>query len=114
MFLKIKKVLEKYFFCDKRKSDIRNVVQPGRTLRSGRRGRWFESSHSDHNKSRPLWAVFVMVRNKDFSNQRGAGLTTSERQTGVCRSAMPMSAEATQTKCRVVQSFRPHQTARIF
>ena len=29
-------------------SKFRNVVQPGRTLRSGRRGRWFESSHSDH------------------------------------------------------------------
>ncbi len=25
----------------------RIVVQPGRTLRSGRRGRWFESSQSD-------------------------------------------------------------------
>lgn len=25
----------------------RIVVQPGRTLRSGRRGRWFESSHPD-------------------------------------------------------------------
>ena len=42
------------------------------------------------------------------------GLTTSERQTKVCQSAKPMSVEATQTKCRVVQSFRPHQTARIF
>ena len=29
------------------KSGERSVVQPGRTLRSGRRGRWFESSHSD-------------------------------------------------------------------
>ena len=27
----------------------RIVVQPGRTLRSGRRGRWFESSQSDQN-----------------------------------------------------------------
>lgn len=25
----------------------RNVVQPGRTLRSGRRGQWFESTRSD-------------------------------------------------------------------
>ena len=34
--------------------DFRIVVQPGRTLRSGRRGRWFESSQSDHKKKPPL------------------------------------------------------------
>ena len=63
MFLKIKKVLEKYFFCDKRKSDIRNVVQPGRTLRSGRRGRWFESSHSDQlKKPYPCGEAFLFDR----------------------------------------------------
>ena len=27
---------------------MRSVAQPGRALRSGRRGRWFEPSHSDH------------------------------------------------------------------
>ena len=27
--------------------DIRDVAQPGSALRSGRRGRWFESSHPD-------------------------------------------------------------------
>ena len=27
---------------------FRSVAQPGRALRSGRRGRWFEPSHSDH------------------------------------------------------------------
>ena len=26
----------------------RDVAQPGSALRSGRRGRWFESSHPDH------------------------------------------------------------------
>ena len=29
--------------------DNRNVAQPGRALRSGRRGRRFKSCHSDHN-----------------------------------------------------------------
>ncbi len=28
----------------------RSVAQPGRALRSGRRGRWFEPSHSDQKK----------------------------------------------------------------
>ena len=27
--------------------DFRDVAQPGSALRSGRRGRWFESSHPD-------------------------------------------------------------------
>ncbi len=40
-------------------ADERNVVQPGRTLRSGRRGRWFESSHSDHKKT-PHYEVFFL------------------------------------------------------
>ena len=31
---------------------FRGVAQLGRALRSGRRGRWFESSHLDHNKKR--------------------------------------------------------------
>ncbi len=31
-----------------RASVKRSVAQPGRALRSGRRGRWFEPSHSDH------------------------------------------------------------------
>ncbi len=29
----------------------RDVAQPGSALRSGRRGRWFESSHPDNQKS---------------------------------------------------------------
>ena len=28
--------------------ESRGVAQPGRALRSGRRSRWFESSHPDH------------------------------------------------------------------
>ncbi len=39
----------------------RNVVQPGRTLRSGRRGRWFESSHSDqHQKAEEYTSAFFV------------------------------------------------------
>ena len=30
---------------------IRDVAQPGSALRSGRRGRWFESSHPDKRKA---------------------------------------------------------------
>ena len=37
--------------------DLRSVAQPGRALRSGRRGRWFEPSHSDHKFNPPLWWV---------------------------------------------------------
>ena len=31
----------------------RGVAQLGRALRSGRRGRWFESSHLDHTYKKP-------------------------------------------------------------
>lgn len=46
----IKKDVVIYFFCAKYDFRYRIVVQPGRTLRSGRRGRWFESSQSDQKK----------------------------------------------------------------
>ncbi len=40
----------------------RNVVQPGRTLRSGRRSRRFESSHSDQiKKSQLVWLFFYLI-----------------------------------------------------
>jgi hypothetical protein len=37
-----------------RGGDGRDVAQPGRALRSGRRGRWFESSRPDHVHFRTL------------------------------------------------------------
>lgn len=51
-------------------SDLyRNVVQPGRTLRSGRRGRRFESSHSDHKiQKSPLrwffWFKYLIIKHE--------------------------------------------------
>ena len=39
---------------------LRSVAQPGRALRSGRRGRWFEPSHSDHNF--PILFTFGLVK----------------------------------------------------
>ena len=57
---------------------------------------------ADHNKNRPVWAVFVMVRNKDLSNQRGAGLTTSERRAENAGRQIAMSASATQAERRVI------------
>ena len=48
---KMKLGIVKIKLCGKHMYDFRIVVQPGRTLRSGRRGRWFESSQSDHKKS---------------------------------------------------------------
>ena len=39
----------------------RIVVQPGRTLRSGRRGRWFESSQSDQQEKPALVAGFFLL-----------------------------------------------------
>ena len=42
---------------------FRGVAQLGRALRSGRRGRWFESSHLDHRKKGPQTrALFSMVK----------------------------------------------------
>ena len=38
---------------------LRSVAQPGRALRSGRRGRWFEPSHSDHKFKPPKVAVLI-------------------------------------------------------
>jgi hypothetical protein len=32
---------------------FRDVAQPGSALRSGRRGRWFESSHPDKKSKKP-------------------------------------------------------------
>lgn len=40
---------------------IRDVAQPGSALRSGRRGRWFESSHPDDPKPATV-AGFVIYR----------------------------------------------------
>ena len=39
---------------------VRSIAQPGRALRSGRRGRRFESCYSDHKlkSRRPLGAIF--------------------------------------------------------
>ena len=61
----------------------RIVVQPGRTLRSGRRGRWFESSQSDHKKP-PFMGVFLWSQIRALEPAR-AGSTTSGRQTERCR-----------------------------
>ena len=43
----------------------RNVVQPGRTLRSGRRSRRFESSHSDQTKKRVGFAQLFFCLNRE-------------------------------------------------
>ena len=40
---------------------MRSVAQPGRALRSGRRGRWFEPSHSDHKSKPAFMPVFICV-----------------------------------------------------
>ncbi|GEM_PF-1885378 len=50
----------------------RNVVQPGRTLRSGRRGQWFESTRSDHiwrllNKQALLLCLKIAYQSIAFS-----------------------------------------------
>ena len=40
--------------------NFRDVAQPGSALRSGRRGRWFESSHPDkQNLSPPIRRFFI-------------------------------------------------------
>lgn len=37
----------------------RDVAQLGSALRSGRRGRWFESSHPDYSKSFPKFQLLL-------------------------------------------------------
>ena len=64
------------------------VAQLVRALRSHRRGRWFESNHIHHSS--------LLAQSRDrvyFSDEEptGVGLTTSESQTKVWRSAKPMS-----------------------
>ena len=72
----------------------RIVVQPGRTLRSGRRGRWFESSQSDHQTKTAFRAAFLFDNCVSNGHEpANAGLTTSERRAEERRSAVkPMSA----------------------
>ena len=45
-------------------------------------------------RKHPSGCFFVLNAPALDTNQREAGLTTSERHTGVCRSAKPMSAGA--------------------
>ena len=40
-------IKEKVFYICVPFLGVRDVAQPGSALRSGRRGRWFESSHPD-------------------------------------------------------------------
>jgi hypothetical protein len=49
---------EGYYFCYPFK-DPRDVAQPGSALRSGRRGRRFESCHPDPQEARSKAAGFV-------------------------------------------------------
>ena len=46
-------------------SRARGVAQLGRALRSGRRGRWFESSHLDSKKAGYFFTCFFLFY-KDF------------------------------------------------
>ena len=62
----------KILFCKKRLTDSRNrgilyeshrgVAQFGRALRSGRRGRKFESCHLDHRKCTQFREIFPLLR----------------------------------------------------
>ena len=62
-----KKSLVYFIFYGKYRLRYRIVVQPGRTLRSGRRGRWFESSQSDQsNKKPPIKGGFFVIRTSDL------------------------------------------------
>lgn len=44
-----------------KKNVFRNVAQPGRALRSGRRGRRFKSSHSDQYKKAEVYTFAFFV-----------------------------------------------------
>ena len=93
----------------------RNVVQPGRTLRSGRRSRRFESSHSDqphggsdqfsscrrckkYFKSQVVWLFFLFKSRARIWSSEIGGSTTSSRRAEERRWAKRVSACATQMK----------------
>lgn len=81
----------------------RNVVQPGRTLRSGRRSRRFESSHSDQiKKESACLALFLFDTGIGVWTSGEGGSTTSERRAEERRWAKRMSACATQAQRRVI------------
>lgn len=52
--------IQKFCIFAVRKNRVRDVAQPGSALRSGRRGRKFESCHPD--KKQLFWAVFFVYR----------------------------------------------------
>ena len=55
----------------------RIVVQPGRTLRSGRRGRWFESSQSDQQTAQAVFFVsFSHTKKQTRTGDLGRGRET--------------------------------------
>ena len=76
-----------------KRSRFRSVAQPGRALRSGRRGRWFEPSHSDQNKRHHFCGVFCFARMCGFEPARKAVRTAGERQTAVCRFASTRTSQ---------------------
>ena len=47
---------------------LRRVAQPGSALRSGRRGRWFESSRADKYKPLIFKGFFVLMNEMDKCN----------------------------------------------
>src|SRR6185312_9426637 len=64
-----------FIFAEAREGDIkklfRDVAQPGSALRSGRRGRWFESSHPDKksNQNLSILVNFIDLQGFFLSNQ---------------------------------------------
>ena|GEM_PF-4269887 len=79
----------------------RSVAQPGRVLRSGRRGRWFEPSHSDHKFSRP-WGGLIygrkdivcenqLARIRVYENKRSEVRITTKIRAGMKCQANPVT-----------------------
>jgi hypothetical protein len=64
--------------ADVEKRSNRGVAQFGRALRSGRRGRWFESSHLDflvvvmpgNGLNKPFPGIFLPVVQKEYNEKQ--------------------------------------------
>ena len=66
-----------------RTQELRSVAQPGRALRSGRRGRGFEPRHSDHEiqtacKKWFFCCVLILTQSLNVKNKKVAKNTTVE------------------------------------
>ena len=78
---------------------FRDVAQFGRALRSGRKGRWFESSHPDHHKTLKFnnFKVFYFSQKNSRAGMPGMSIVYSSNYSSDVMSASFASGFAAQS-----------------